>query len=519
MKTFAEFDWLLGRFLPRTPYGRAAKDRLLFYSSPKELEGEFGLTEAFISFAAKFPVRADKLEFHLARIPFIDENAPPDCAALFCLKKFLLNAKAAFALLPKPLAAALGADWRLEGLLKTLSRGEGGENFHIDDSFSPELVSVRREIAAVSAEIARLRGRTLARLKREHSLDFSAREFIVIEESSAAKLFGNPDFFIEPHDSSHVVVRPVFGAQYLELCAKRDGFARAEKREEAKILSALARGAARHLPEMRRCAAAVERADILLAKARLAAAHGLTRPVILKPGAAIVIKKGRLPPLEARLAAEKLRYSPLSCGFSGRVAVISGSNMGGKTVALKTLGFCQLCLQHGFFVPAEKYSAPVFAAAHFAGGGGGEVAGLSSFGLELHGFMSAWKDADRGCFILMDEFARATNSREGGALLSAIISAFCAKQGVYAFVSTHFSGLRAPAAYYRMKGFDGAAFSGHGGAAGDLRGRLRQINRFMRYELAPDSGKAANCDALEVARLLGFDGGIISRAKFVLEGK
>jgi DNA mismatch repair ATPase MutS len=520
---FTNFDWLLERFRPLTPSGRLAKEHLSPLSK-NELETEFALIADFIALAKNSPVRADKIEFHLNRIPHLDALplAQADSVEIFAVKKFLSNARDIFALLPPALSKKLAIKWSCSELLKELSLGGEGETFHVSSSYSPALKKNREAMSSLAAEIVSCRKKRLEQLKKTYGLDFAKRDFIVLEENAAQKLFGNPDFFIEPYDSSHLTLKPVPGAEYLALSSKRDALLRTEKEEEAKIITALAKKIAAHSGDINVYVEKLGRVDLLLAKARLALKFGMKRPQICPSGGAIAVKKGRLLPLEQRLQAEKLDYVPLDCELGKRVCIITGSNMGGKTVALQTVGFLQLCMQLGFYVPAEKYRAPLFDALHFVGDTAslGKVEGLSSFGLELYSFMQAWKDKERHALVLLDEFARTTNSDEAGALLSAVVQAFCARKNIYSLISTHFSGLEAPeAGFYRMKGFDNAAFEKRGAPAGDLRGQLRQINKFMRYELEENCGRRANCDALNVARMLGFDENIAETARKFMEDK
>ncbi len=520
---FTGFDWLLDHFKPLTPMGRLAKERLAPLSKP-ELEQEFALVSDFVTLIKTSPVRADKMEFHLNRIPALDGLPPekPDCAEIFAIKKFLSNARDIFALLPCAPAEKLGVRWTSSALIEELTLGGGEETFHVADKASPALAKTRAALAVLTGELAVNRRNRFKKLQKTYDLDFSCRDFIVLDEEAAEKLFGNPDFFIEPYDCAHLTVKPVPGSDYLALASRRDALLREEKEEETRVISALAKKIGAQSASLNRYAAQLEKIDLLLAKARLALRFKMTKPQIRPAGAALSIKNGRLLPLENRLACDGLAYVPLNCKLDGRVGILTGSNMGGKTVALQTIGFLQLCMQLGFYAPAGKYAAPLFEALHFVGESPitGKVEGLSSFGLELYSFMQAWRDSDKHTLILMDEFARATNSAEAAALLSAVAQSFCAKKGIYAFISTHFSGLDAKqAGFYRMKGFDESAFEKHGHLAGDLRGQLRQINKFMRYELVADTGQGASCDALKVARLLGFDKHIAALAKHYLEAK
>ena len=244
-----------------------------------------------------------------------------------------------------------------------------------------------------------------------------------------------------------------------------------------------------------------------------------------KRPAAIRLVKARFLPLEAKLREAGLKYTPLNADFPRRVNIIYGSNMGGKTVALKTLAFLQLAAQSGFFVPAARFETCLFDTLAFIGGSEMETAGgLSGFGLEMNEFSAAYYGLRNGStLLLMDEFARTTNSQEAAALLSAILSDLETRPGAAAFLATHFSGLRTGkgSASFMMRGFDTEAFNKFFSAkpACGLDEKLRMINRFMRYELRQGAAGAEARDALKIAGILGVSKAIINKAQDFMEEK
>ena len=526
-RAFAEFETFYALFKPLTPYGRLYRETRPFFTDAAALKAEYDLAAAAGVFLASRREKGDRLRFHLRSIPRVDLAQQALCSApgLFLARKFLANARDIFGLLPAGLRAKFGARWQSADLLALLNKGGSGEAFQIADAYCPELAAERARIAACDAGIKRLRERRLKDLRERWGLDFSDRDFLVIEEKAAARLAASPDLFAEPFDGAHVVVKPVYGPEYMEAAAERDRLRAGEQELEAGVVKRLAAAVAAEKRLIEGYAAALERIDVAAERARLAAELKLTRPLIRKYPAPIRLLKARFLPLEGKLQADGLKYTPLTAVFTRRVNVIYGSNMGGKTVTLKTLAFLQLAAQSGFFTPAAAFETCLFDGAAFIGGSEMETAGgLSGFGLEMNDFAATHaRLKSSNLLILMDEFARTTNSEEAAALLSAILEDLGAKNGAVAFLATHFSGLRAGAgaASFKMRGFDTAAFNEYFCAkpAAGLDEKLKMINRFMRYELLEGGAGAEARDAIKIAEILGVARPVIKRAQEFLEEK
>ncbi|MDP3179129.1 MAG: hypothetical protein Q8M76_14575, partial [Spirochaetaceae bacterium] len=246
----------------------------------------------------------------------------------------------------------------------------------------------------------------------------------------------------------------------------------------------------------------------------------------------LAIEGGRHLGCEWDCSRRGLAYAPLDLAIPEAAAAIFGSNMGGKTVALRTVAFLQIAAQAGLFVPAKSFRSSVYSAvaclgegtqtgsARLAARGGGaapdEEGGLSGFGFEIRAFTQAWDLARRGpTLVIMDEFARTTGSAEAEAIIAAALAALSSQPGTRCLISTHFSGLeRSPGtAYLRMKGLDKDAAMAALAAEEPLPERIRRINGMMRYELERDGDARAGSDALAVARLLGLDPGIAGDAE------
>jgi hypothetical protein len=545
VRNFAELDAFLEALKPLSPYGRAAKARMGLCSDREALDQEYGRIEAFLRWRKNRRLDAAKAEAALGRVPLLDFDLRAQAlgpAELLLLKRFLLCGRSTLAALPEALRRAVDGRWECDGLVGLLSKGSGEdeESFRLSDVHHPGLKRVRRGIGQADAGLKRLRERVFLGVRKRTGLDFFHREFVIADAQEARRFYGDKTLFIEPHDGSRVIIKPVLGPAGLKLGARREKLACEERRLEAEVLAALSADVSAQADRIERLCLALSRADLLLAKARLAQEQRLARPVLQEFGSAIRLRKARHVPLELRNRALGLDYTPLSCDLESRVGVLHGSNMGGKTAALKTAALLQLLAQCGLFVPAESFETVLFERIDYVGEGGSEpVAGLSSFGLELHGLRGLIRDRSLHRLVLMDEFGKATSSREGAALLCATLALFSRNAGYYALASTHLSGLSLPpgGAAYRMLGFDEKAFMKSVGApaccgksceaaeADDrsservLPEALRRIHRFMRYELIADDAQVRSSDALKVARVLGLDADVVDAAERFLESK
>jgi DNA mismatch repair ATPase MutS len=304
----------------------------------------------------------------------------------------------------------------------------------------------------------------------------------------------------------------------LRLADEKAALLSSERGLEARVLEALSTPLRNSLPSFLQQARAVESFDLALAGARLAREAGLTRPVL--HDGEIRVERGRHLPTEALCQALDTPYAPLDATFDGGPAVLFGSNMGGKTVVLKTLAFLQLAAQAGLFVPATRFVTRVFRRFHYVGEGRSreEGRGLSGFGFEIRQFNEAHADFGDETLALFDELARTTSSGEAEALLSAVLEELSRHPRVVALFSTHFRGVRRlpGVRYLRMGGLDRSHLdlSGPDGPDdADLASRIRRIDRLMRFCLEPDVPGQRSSDAITVARLLGLSPALAGRAE------
>ncbi len=129
---------------------------------------------------------------------------------------------------------------------------------------------------------------------------------------------------------------------------------------------------------------------------------------------------------------------------STAVTVISGANMGGKTVALKIAGLFPLMSRCGIMLPAaEGTQIRPFARIMADIGDEQDIRGhVSSFSGHMGRIKSIVDTACKGDLVLLDELGAATDPAEGSALAMGIMDELTAR-GVSVLVTTHLTHLKA----------------------------------------------------------------------------
>ena len=197
-------------------------------------------------------------------------------------------------------------------------------------------------------------------------------------------------------------------------------------------------------------------------------------------------------------------FTPVDIELRRGPTVITGANMGGKSVALRAVVLNALLAHMGFFVFAQQAEVPLFDEIILIAEDGQSVQqGLSSFGAEITALDNALtRCRGRFCLLVLDEFARGTNPEEGRRIVSALVRYLSDKNSI-ALLATHYDGAaRYAAAHYQVAGLrdvDPAALKREIEAGGGFQA----IRRHMDYRLLP-AGAFDECprSALTICRLL-----------------
>jgi DNA mismatch repair protein MutS2 len=125
-----------------------------------------------------------------------------------------------------------------------------------------------------------------------------------------------------------------------------------------------------------------------------------------------------------------------------RVLLITGPNMGGKTVTMKSLGLATLMHQSGLFVRADIAKLPVVSDVLVDMGDEQSILeSLSTFAAHLRNLHEILDEATPNTLMLIDELGSGTDPAEGAALAQAILEQLL-QQGARGIVTSHLAPLK-----------------------------------------------------------------------------
>ena len=289
-----------------------------------------------------------------------------------------------------------------------------------------------------------------------------------------------------------------------ELSIVRTRLAAEEEEENARVRTELCEKLAAYREELLENAASIGRLDFALGKARLAIKYGAVIPEV---GARTLAFEGMTNPRIAEALADKgRRFVPVSLELTRGAVVITGANMGGKSVAIKTLALNAMLAMCGFAVFAERAELPVLDDIFLLSEDREDaMSGLSSFGGEMKAFdgMLRATEDKHTVLVLLDEFARGTTPHEGAALVRAAARLFNARSNAYSVIATHFDGVAKLARrHYQVAGLRNADQESL--KAQMKSGSADALARFMDYGLYPVSpDEEPPRDAVTIIRALG----------------
>ncbi len=277
---------------------------------------------------------------------------------------------------------------------------------------------------------------------------------------------------------------------------------------QQEVITSLSNHLAAFQPTLQQALDNMAYTDFLFAKATLAVKWNLCRPRLdTRQTSFTGLWNPRLCHHNESL---NLRYQPVDIECQPGVCLITGANMAGKTVLLKTLGIAQMLAQFGCFVPARKAQLMLVDDVLFCiGDEQNEMNGLSSFASEIIKISDTLTRSDREqLLILIDEPARTTNPVEGKAIVQAVAS-LLDKRTSLTLITTHYSQLGLTCRRLRVKGFVETL--------SDVPVSPENINRFMDYSLLPDDSDTVPQEALRIAAILQCHPQLLEEARDFLK--
>ena len=363
----------------------------------------------------------------------------------------------------------------------------------------------RRVIAALQARYAEETGIRILKIKHNNVLGY----FVEVTAQHGEKLMAAPLNATFIHRQTLAGQVRFTTTELGELEAKIASAAERALGLELETFERLAASVIMESANIKICAEALARLDVASALAHLAVERDYARPQV-DDSHAFVIEAGRHPVVEQALARDGTPFvandsdlSPQEGTGAGRIWVITGPNMAGKSTFLRQNALIAILAQMGSFVPAKHAHIGAADRLFSRVGAADDLArGRSTFMVEMVETAAILNQAGERALVILDEIGRGTATFDGLSIAWATIEHLHDVNRCRALFATHFHELTALAA--RLDRLHNAT----------VRVKEWQGEVVFLHEVV--AGAADRSYGIQVAKLAGLPASVIERAKVVL---
>lgn len=245
--------------------------------------------------------------------------------------------------------------------------------------------------------------------------------------------------------------------------------------------------------------------DVYCSLASAAVSNGYTCPS-LNATRTIDIRDGRHPVVEKFVRNASFVPNDTHLDMNGRrVMIITGPNMAGKSTYMRQVAEIAVMTQIGSFVPAAAADMCVLDRVFTRVGASDDLAsGQSTFMLEMNEVASILRSATKDSLIVYDEVGRGTSTFDGMSIARAILEYTAKKIRAKTLFATHYHELTS-----MENEFEGVFNC-------NIAARKRGGDIIFLRKIVP--GATDDSYGIEVAKLAGIPGEVITRARSILAG-
>jgi len=359
----------------------------------------------------------------------------------------------------------------------------------------------RRVIAGLEGQYRQTSGVAQLKIKHNGVLGY----FIEVGQQHADKLMADKETFRHRQTMAGAVR---FSTDELASLASRIAEAAdSALAQELNLFNEMTMLALEHGEALSAIAEALGVLDVAASLGELAIAARYVRPK-MDNGLSFKISRGRHPVVEAALqSANAGPFVPNECDLSpnakGRLWLVTGPNMAGKSTFLRQNALIAILAQMGSFVPAEDAHIGIVDRLFSRVGAGDDLAaGRSTFMVEMVETAAILNQATSRSLVILDEIGRGTATYDGLAIAWAAAEHLHETNKSRALFATHYHEMVALAerlksmACYTMK--------------------VREWNDSIIFLHEVISGVADRSYGIHVAKLAGLPGAVVTRAEEVL---
>lgn len=260
---------------------------------------------------------------------------------------------------------------------------------------------------------------------------------------------------------------------------------------------------------IRAAATALAQVDVSAGLAELAENERYTRPIVDRSHD-LAIKGGRHPVVELVLNQAGASFVANDCaltveeGPSGRIWLVTGPNMAGKSTFLRQNALIVVLAQAGSFVPADAARIGIVDRLFSRVGAADDLArGRSTFMVEMVETAAILNQAGERALVILDEIGRGTATFDGLSIAWATVEHLHDVNRCRALFATHFHELTALS--QRLPSLHNATVE-----VKEWGGEVAFLHRIV-------PGAADRSYGIQVARLAGLPKAVVARARRVLE--
>ena len=357
----------------------------------------------------------------------------------------------------------------------------------------------RRVIAALQVRYAETTGIRSLKIRHNNVLGY----FVDVSAQHGDKLLSAPLNATFIHRQTTAGQVRFSSTELGELEAKIANAADRALALELSIFDRLAATVAAASAAIKAAADALATIDAVSALAALAVERDYIRPEV-DASLAFAIAGGRHPVVEQALQAGGGPFVANDCDLSdGRIWLVTGPNMAGKSTFLRQNALIVVLAQMGSYVPAKAAHIGVVDRLFSRVGAADDLArGHSTFMVEMVETAAILNQAGERALVILDEIGRGTATFDGLSIAWATIEHLHESNGCRTLFATHFHEMTALAA--KLKRLHNAT----------MRVKEWQGDVVFLHEVV--DGAADRSYGIQVAKLAGLPPSVIERAKLVL---
>ena len=272
---------------------------------------------------------------------------------------------------------------------------------------------------------------------------------------------------------------------------------------EAEVLDQLRRRVGEVIARVQATAGHLARLDVWSALADVAERERYVRPAVTSEFA-LQLEGSRHPVVERMMAREAFIPNDVTLDASGRVVLLTGPNMAGKSTLLRQVGLCVVLAQIGSFVPCRRATIGVVDRLFTrVGASDNLVRGQSTFMVEMSETSAILHAATSRSLVLLDEIGRGTSTYDGVAIAWAVTECLHNSIGCKTIFATHYHELtQLTEELEHVRNFNVA---------------VREVGEEIVFLHRLEPGGADRSYGIHVGRLAGLPAPVVTRAWQVLK--